>query len=307
MNPPKSNIKIIPTRDPKQCCGVFFVVIVEIVDAKSVSGSLHQNPVVPLMQDVFVRISASAASRVTCARSLYAGLLSKISLSGSLHQDPVVGPLVQDHCMRISCARFCVGISVSGASRATCARSLWEFPVQDICVKISSAGSCRSTCARSVCEDLLCKISLSGSLHQDHKILSYHLCKISVCGPLVQDLSVRMSASGSCMTTCARSLYADLLSKISLSGSLRQDPVEPLVQDLCMRIVQELFCRISAPRSCSGTTCTRSLYADLLRKIFAVGALVQDRCMRISCARCLCQDLFRRTTCARSLMRISCA
>ena len=93
---------IIPARDPKQCCGVF---LLEIVDAKSVSGSVHQNPVVLLLQGVFVRISASAASRATCARSLYAGLLSKIALSGSLRQDPVVGPLVQDHCMRISCAR----------------------------------------------------------------------------------------------------------------------------------------------------------------------------------------------------------
>ena len=95
-------IKKIPARDPKQCCGVF---LLEIVDAKSVPGSLHQNPVVPLVQDVFVRISASAASRATCARSLYAGLLSKISLSGSLSQDPVVGPLVQDIGRRISCAR----------------------------------------------------------------------------------------------------------------------------------------------------------------------------------------------------------
>ena len=58
-----------------------------------------------LLQDVFVRISASAASRATCAKSLYAGLLSKISLSGSLRQDPVVGPLVQDIGRRISCAR----------------------------------------------------------------------------------------------------------------------------------------------------------------------------------------------------------
>ena len=32
-----------------------------------------------------------------------------------------------------------------------------------------------------------------------------------------------------------------------------------------------------------------------------VEALVPDRCMRISCARCLCQDLLSRTTCARSL------
>ena len=113
--PPRGYQKktIIPARDPKQCCGVF---LLEIVDAKSVSGSVHQNPVVLLLQGVFVRISASAASRATCARSLYAGLLSKIALSGSLRQDPVVGPLVQDHCMRISCAR-CL-------SRDVCMRSL---------------------------------------------------------------------------------------------------------------------------------------------------------------------------------------
>ena len=52
----------------------------------------------------------------------------------------------------------------------------------------------------------------------------------------MQDLSVRMFASGSCRTSCARSLYEDLLCKISLSGSLHQDPVAgPLVQDLCMK------------------------------------------------------------------------
>ena len=51
----------------------------------------------------------------------------------------------------------------------------------------------------------------------------------------MQDLSVMMSASGSCGTSCARSLYVDLLCKISLSGSLHQDPVGPLVQDLCMK------------------------------------------------------------------------
>ena len=49
--------------------------------------------------------------------------------------------LVQDLCMRISCAR-----------------SLWLM---------SASGSCRTTCARSLYEDLLCKISLSGCLHQD--------------------------------------------------------------------------------------------------------------------------------------------
>ena len=60
-------------------------------------------------------------------------------------------------------------------------------------------------------------------------------------------LCVRISASGSCMTPCARSLYADLLRKISLSGCLQQDPVGPLVQDLSPGSpVQDLPFRIAA-------------------------------------------------------------
>ena len=129
-----------------------------------------------LVQDLSVMMSASGASRATCVRCLYAGLLSKIGLSWSLRQDLVVGPLVQDLCMRISCAR--------------CLRSPQQNPVgalvQDRCMRIS--------CARCLCQDLL----------------------------------------GSCRSTCARSVCADLLCKISLSWCLRQDPVGPLVQDLCM-------------------------------------------------------------------------
>ena len=140
------------------------------------SGSLHQNPVVPLLHDVFIRISASAASRATRARSLYENFLCKMSVSGSPQQDPV-GALVQDRCIRISCARC-------------------------------------------VCQVLLSKRLLVQDL----------------CGSLVQDLSVMMSASGSYRTTCARSLSAEFLCKISLSGCLHQDPVGPLVQDLCIRI-----------------------------------------------------------------------
>ena len=75
--------------------------------------------------------------------------------------------------------------------------------MQDVCVKISSV--------RLLVQDLCMRIS------------SAHLC-------------VKTSESGSCMTTCARSLYADLLRKISVSGSLRQGPVGLLVQDLCMRV-----------------------------------------------------------------------
>ena len=51
----------------------------------------------------------------------------------------------------------------------------------------------------------------------------------------MQDLSVMISASESSRTSCARSLYEDLLSKISLSGCLHQDPVGPLVPDICMK------------------------------------------------------------------------
>ena len=214
------------------------------------SGYLHQNPVVPLLQDVFVRISASAASRATCARSLYAGLLSKTSLSGSLRQDPVVGPLVQDHCIRISCAR-CLCRDVC-TRRATCARSLYEnflckmsvskssqpnpvgALVQDRCTRISCVRCLcqdllsRTTCAKSLYADLLC-ISLCQDLRI--RILYDHLRKISVCGSLVHlvhDLFVRtMSAAGSCRTTCARSLHQDLLQcKFSFRIS-----AGPLVED----------------------------------------------------------------------------
>ena len=91
------------------------------------SGSVPQNPVVLLLEDVFVRISASAASRTSCARSLYEDLLCKMSESGCLYEEPL-GPLVQELCMRISCA--C----------ARCSRSPPQGPVgalvQDRCMRI---------------------------------------------------------------------------------------------------------------------------------------------------------------------------
>ena len=48
----------------------------------------------------------------------------------------------------------------------------------------------------------------------------------------MQDLSGMMSASGSSRTSCARSLYEDLLCKISLSGCLHQDSVGPRARSL---------------------------------------------------------------------------
>ena len=66
--------------------------------------------------------------------------------------------------------------------------------MRNVCVKIFSAGSCRSTCARSLYEDLLCKMFVSGSLHQEP------------VGPLVQDRCMRFFG--------ARCLRQDLLSRI---------------------------------------------------------------------------------------------
>ena len=105
----------------------------------------------------------------------------------------------------------------------------------------------------------------------------------------MQDLSVMMSASGSCRMSCARSLHEDLLRKISLSGCLRQDPVGPLLQDLCMDM--EISCarlfKISSTESCR-STCARSVYEELLCKISASRFL--GSC-RGTCARTLSADL----------------
>ena len=74
---------------------------------------------------------------------------------------------------------------------------------------------------------------------------------VKVSSVRLEDLSFMMSSSGSCRTSCARSLSADLLSKTSLSGCLHQDPVGPLVQGLCLRI--------SCPRSLCQDVCIRIL------------------------------------------------
>ena len=147
-----------------------------------------------------------------------------------------------------------------------------------------------------------------------------------------------MSASGSCRTSCARSLYVDLLCKISLPRSLHHlcmmtSCPRSLCQDLCIRILQDLFCKISVcgslvqdlsvMMSTSGscrTSCARSLYEDLLCKISLsrslhqdpVGPLVQDLCVMItasgSCRTVgpLVQDLCMRISCPRSLCHDVC-
>ena len=103
---------------------------------------------------------------------------------------------------------------------------------------------------------------------------------------LYADLLPKISASGSvprsCRATCARALSADVLRKTSASRSLHQVPVGPLAPDyLCMRI-SCARCVCVSSSLCMGISCARCL---------CLGALVQDRCTRISCPRSLCQDL----------------
>ena len=155
------------------------------------------------------------------------------------------GLLVQDLCMRISCAYLCVKASASGSCMTTCARSLYAVLLRNISVRIFAAGSCRTTCARSLHQDLLRKISLD-------------LCIRISAGPLVE--------------------------------------VEPLVQDLCMRIscaylCQDLCVRISYDHLCKISVKYRSLVQDLSARMSAAGSCRT----RISCARSLFQDLCRTT------------
>ena len=154
---PTRERKIILATNPKQCCGGCFV-RKNGCRAKPVSVSQHRNPFVGLLHH-----------------------FCKMSLSRSPHQQPL-GPLVQDHSMRISCARC-------------------------MC-RISSAGSSRTTCARSLYEDLLCQTSVSGSLYQKPLVWG-PLCKIGAWGSLVRGLCVTSARSRE--STCARPPYADVL------------------------------------------------------------------------------------------------
>ena len=131
------------------------------------------------MQDVFLGISVSGASKATCARSQYENFLCKMSVSRSPEQDPV-GALVQDRCVRISCPRSpCPDLCTKILSYHLCKSSVCGSLAQDLSVRMSASGSSRTTsqdlcmrtsCPRSPCPDLCTKI------------LSYHLCKSSVCG-----------------------------------------------------------------------------------------------------------------------------
>ena len=146
----------------------------------------------------------------------------------------------------------------------------------DICNRISVwgswplvSGSYRTTCTRSrirMLSNRLCQDPL-GPLVQDLciKILWDHLCKISVSGSLCE-WSFGPLVSGSYRTTCTRSPIR------MLSDRLCQDPLGPLVQDLCIKILWDNLCKISV----SGSLCEDPLghlYHD------PALALVQDLCI----------------------------
>ena len=71
-----------------------------------------------------------------------------MSVSGSPQQDPK-GTLVQDRCMRISCARSLYAV----LSRTSCARSLY---VDLLCISL-----CQDLCIRILCKISVCGISKS--------------------------------------------------------------------------------------------------------------------------------------------------
>ena len=68
-----------------------------------------------------------------------------------------------------------------------------------------------------------------------------------------------------------------------LLDHLYQDPVGPLVQDLCTRVLWT---------ACARTTCARSLYQDPFEPLYRdpVGSLLSGSC-RTTSARSLSQDL----------------
>ena len=89
------------------------------------------------------------------------------------------------------------------------------------------------------------------------------------------------------MTTCARSLYVDLFSKISLSGSPHPDPVEPLklLRGSLVEIsaigplVQDVRVRISASESCIGPL-IEDLLADYNRETLPASRAIDTHDLR---------------------------
>ena len=130
----------------------------------SVSGSLNQGPLKPLVQDLCLRTFASVSLvKVVCTR------ISASASLGTTHQDSF---------------KAVVRAFVPGSCRTFCLWShLCKISVYYVCIRNN-----------------LCKISVPGSLHEDFfwstciSILSDHLCKTPVSGP----------ARGSCGGTWER-------------------------------------------------------------------------------------------------------
>ena len=206
-------------------------------------------------------------------------------LQEHLYKIPVMRTLVQDLCIRP------FGPLVSGSYDTTFARSLHEDTFKRLVLGSFSTTCARSvlgslyedhfgpllsesysrTCARSLLQALFDYLYLfvQGFLWTTCVILEEHWRKISISG------SFRPLLRGSCKTTCARSLY--------------EDPVRPLVQNLCFRILILLdrlsgFCSSTSARSLSQDLCMRIILDHLYQDF--VGPLVQDLCIRILWTAC---------------------
>ena len=114
------------------------------------------------------------------------------------------------------------------------------------------------------------------------------MCKISVCSTSARSRSGSLYedpfgplVSGSCRTTCTRSLYQGPLDRLC------QDPARPLVQDLCIGILLDHCIRIRLDNLCKICLriCVRILWTTCIR-------ILQEHlaCYEDTCARSLYQD-----------------
>ena len=132
---------------------------------------------------------------------------------------------------------------------------------------MSVSGASTATCARSLYENFLCKLSVSGSPQQDPVGALAH----RILGALVQDRFARIS----CPTSLSGSLHQDPVIPLAQDLCLRISCARSPWHDVCIRILQDLCLRISCARSfCQGVcirilwaSCARSLYEDLLCKL----------------------------------------
>ena len=127
---------------------------------------------------------------------------------------------------------------MSGSSRTTCARSLYQDPFEPL--YRDPVGP-----LYRILLDNLCKICVSGSLCECEDPLDH----------LYQDPPVALVQDPCYQDTCARSLYQDPVGSL-LSGSCRTTSARSLSQDLCVRI-----------RPLASRYCKRANSARLPRKL----------------------------------------